>query len=175
MNIKKFLKKKITRTRMENFLEKHKTNEHTLEIGCGRSPYKKWFPNRVGMDIIERPGVDIVGDAHELPFKDGEFDVVLANEVLEHLQNPQKAIDEMYRVLRKGGKLILTTRFIFPIHGSHCDYFRHTKYGLKYLLRNWRLLEVREEENFLETIGVLFQQLVFQTSLRGGALLRYFF
>ena len=49
--------------------------------------------------------VDVVGDAHSLPFKNDSFDVVLATEVLEHLKEPQRALNEMKRVLKDGGKL----------------------------------------------------------------------
>jgi SAM-dependent methyltransferase len=51
----------------------------------------------------------LLGDAQILPFKEGAFDLVLCNEVLEHLPEPEKAIDEMRRVLVSDGLAIITT------------------------------------------------------------------
>ena len=63
----------------------------------------------------------------------GEFDYVLCAQVLEHLPEPQKAFQEFYRVLKKNGWLFLTTHLAFEEHSAPGDYFRFTRYGLKYL------------------------------------------
>ena len=126
---------KITRVHLERFLQGQATPKRTLDIGASIGSYAAYFPNRVGVDIERAAGVDIVADAHALSFRDGSFEVVLATEVLEHLQEPQKAVDEMFRVLKPGGTLLLTTRFLFPLHDAPHDYFRYTRYGLEYLLR----------------------------------------
>jgi len=160
------LTEKLVRTRLDKFLRTHRTNSRTLDIGGGSGPYKKYFPNRVCIDIKGGEGVDVICDAHDLSvFKDGEFDCVLCTEVLEHLHTPQKAIDEMRRVLAVGGKLILTTRFIFPLHNIPGDYFRFTRYGLQYLLREWKRVEIKEETNTIDTFSVLFERLGFQTNM----------
>jgi len=154
---------KIPRVRIEKFLKRHATKERILDVGGGSGPYKKYFPNRVGFDVEPGPGVEYVGDAHKLSlFKDGEFSHVLSTEVLEHLQDPQLAINEMHRVLKDGGKLILTTRFVFPIHNAPGDYFRFTKYGLEHLLRNFRHVEIKEEIGTVGTLAVIFERLSFQ-------------
>lgn len=156
---------KIPRLQIEKFLAAHATTERILDVGGGRGPYRKYFPNRVGFDIEGGPGVDFVGDAHQLkPFKDGEFSHLLCTEVLEHLSDPAAAINEMYRVLKPGGKLILTTRFIFPIHNAPGDYFRFTKYGLAHLFRNFRHVTIKEETGTIGALAVLFERLFFQTN-----------
>jgi len=163
---------KITRKKLDIFLKRYASNKKTLDIGCSKGPYKKYFPNSIGVDIEKRDGVDVVADAHALPFKDAEFDVVLCTEVLEHLHTPVKAISEMSRVLKKGGLVILTTRFIFPLHDTPHDYYRYTKYGLEHLFRDWDILELREEANTAETIAVLIQRIGFQTQLYCNRLLK---
>lgn len=166
MSLHQKLTGKITRERLKTFITSHANERHTLDIGCANSPYSKYFPNRVGFDIASGPGVDIVGDAHSLPFKDGEFEQILCTEVLEHLHTPEEAIAEMMRVLKPGGTILLTTRFIFPIHDAPHDYYRYTKYGLRHLFRSWDIVELKEEVTTLETIGVLLQRIGFQTKLR---------
>jgi ubiquinone/menaquinone biosynthesis C-methylase UbiE len=116
--------------------------------------------------VTEGPGVDIVADAHNLPFDDNEFEVILCTEVLEHLKSPEIAIKEMKRVLKPSGKLILTTRFIFPLHDVPGDYWRFTKYGLEHLFADWQIEEFKEEATTLETMGVLMQRIAFQCNFK---------
>jgi len=154
--------RKITRDNLDSFLKNHVTNDKTLDIGSGSSLHADYFPNSLGLDIARSRNPDIIGDAHSLPFRDGSFDCILCTEVLEHLREPQKAINEMRRVLRDGGKLILTTRFIFPLHDTPDDFYRFTKYGLRYLLRDWDIIEIREETDTIGSIAVLIQRMALQ-------------
>jgi len=166
--IKDFLTAKITRKELEKFIKLHASEKYTLDLGCANSPYSQYFPNRVGLDVALGKGVDVVGDAHDLPFEGEKFDMILCTEVLEHLHTPHLAIAEMERVLKPGGTLILTTRFVFPLHDVPNDYFRYTKYGLRHLLQEWDILELKEEVDTQTTIAVLFQRIAFQSRLRGG-------
>ncbi len=155
---------KIPRKRIDAFLRAHKTEGKTLDIGSGHGPYAAYFPNRVSIDIASGPGVDKVMDAHDLyEFADGTFDTILCTEVLEHLHSPHVAIDEMYRVLKPGGAVILTTRFIFPLHNIPGDYLRFTRYGLAHLFRKFKSAEITEETNTMQTLAVLFERMAFQT------------
>lgn len=165
--MKKFLTRKITRQRLEKFLEKYaRADKLVLDLGCGSAKHVRYFPNRIGFDIAPGPGVDVVGDAHALPFGGNHFDMIVCTEVLEHLHTPEQAIAEMRRVLKPGGLLLLSTRFIFPIHDAPHDYFRYTKYGLKHLFRQWEILELVEETTSQETFAVLLQRVAFQTEIR---------
>lgn len=159
---KEFLTSKITRNNLNKFISKHSSDKLTLDLGCANSPYAHYFKNRIGADIAAGKGVDVICDAHNLPFEDEKFDNILCTEVLEHLHSPEIAISEMERGLKKGGKLILTTRFIFPLHDVPNDYYRFTKYGLKYLFRNWEIIELNEEVSTMETLAVLLQRINYQ-------------
>src|SRR5688500_11085311 len=139
--LRRALSAKITRVTLDRFVQAHASAARTLDIGAQTGPYAAWFPNRLPIDLVARPGIQVVTDAQRLAFRDGSFEVVLCTEVLEHIPEPQQAIDEMFRVLAPGGKLVLTTRFLFPIHDAPHDYFRFTKYGLRYLLRRFDALE----------------------------------
>ncbi len=166
--------KKITRKHLRPFLEKYATDKVVLEIGGGRvstnHSYEDLFPNRHTYDLDPKRLPDTVGDAHDLQFGNDSFDCVLCTEVLEHLHTPQKAIDEMKRVLRPGGTLILTTRFVFPIHDAPHDYFRYTKYGLQHLFRDWEMIELIPETKTMSAIGALIQRVGFQSDVKGGKL-----
>lgn len=73
-------------------------------------------------------------DVFALAFSDAEFDAVISDQVLEHVEgDPQRAIDEMYRVLKPGGLALHTTCFINPIHYGPGDYWRFTPAALRLL------------------------------------------
>lgn len=171
------LSAKLTRVTLDRFIQAHASADRTLDIGAQNGPYAACFPNRVALDIKPGAGVQVLGDAQALGLAANVFDVVLCTEVLEHLPEPQQAIDEMHRVLKPGGTLLLTTRFLFPIHDAPHDYFRFTKYGLRHLLRRFDVLELQEEADSVGTLAVLMQRLGMQaetlraTPLRAGWLI----
>jgi ubiquinone/menaquinone biosynthesis C-methylase UbiE len=171
------LTRKITRPRLAAFLKKYASDQKTLDVGCGSALYGNYFPNRTTLDIAARPGVqvDIVADAHDLSIiEDRSFDIVLCTEVLEHLHTPHRAIAEFTRVLKPGGLLLLSTRFIFPIHDAPGDYYRYTKYGLRYLLREFEILELEDEATTIETLAVLSQRIGFQCDTLGFRFLKLY-
>jgi len=165
-SFKKLLKPifgKITRKHLYKFLKGNATEDEILEIGARNCRYSELFPNALSLDIEYHKEVDIVGDVHKLPFKNDSQSIILCTEVLEHCYSPQDAINEMFRVLKPGGRLILTTRFLFPIHFAPHDYFRFTKYGLRYLCREFSHVEIMEEATTMVTMAILFQRLALQT------------
>src|SRR6476660_4442754 len=156
------LSSKLTRVTLDRFIAAHGSVGRTLDIGAQNGPYANHFPHRIALDIKRGIGVQIIGDAQALGIGNETFDVVLCTEVLEHLPEPQRAIDEIFRVLVPGGQLLLTTRFLFPIHDAPHDYFRFTKYGLRHLLRRFEILELQEETDAVGTLAVLLQRLGMQ-------------
>jgi ubiquinone/menaquinone biosynthesis C-methylase UbiE len=166
------LSSKLTRVTLDRFIAAHAGNGRTLDLGAQNGPYAAHFPRRVAVDL--QPGANLAAraDAHALPFVDGAFDTVLCTEVLEHLPEPQRAIDEMHRVLKPGGELLLTTRFLFPIHDAPHDYFRFTKYGLRHLLRAFHDVRIEEETDSVGALAVLVQRLGMQAETLRTPVLR---
>jgi len=76
-------------------------------------------------------------DMQRLPYQDDYFDFVISDQVIEHLKDPQKAIAESYRVLKKGGIAVHTTCFMNYIHLAPKDLWRFTPEGLRYLCREF--------------------------------------
>jgi SAM-dependent methyltransferase len=157
------LSRKLTRVTLDRFIAAHASAGLTLDLGAQAGPYASHFPRRVALDLQRSAGIAIVGDARALPIRDAVFDIVLCTEMLEHVPEPQVAIDEMRRVLKPGGTLLLTTRFLFPIHDAPHDYFRFTKYGLRHLVRQFEILELQEETDTVRTLAVLVQRIGMQT------------
>lgn len=76
----------------------------------------------------------VFGTALALPFGDASMDVVLLLEVLEHIGEDQRALEEIARVLKPGGALYLSVPFIYPIHDAPHDFRRYTAHGLRHVL-----------------------------------------
>lgn len=166
---------KISRERITAFITMHKSDKKTLNVGAKKGSYKDLFPNQLSIDISPESKPDIVADVHDLPFKDNEFEIILCTEVLEHVIDPKQAILEMYRVLNSGGKLILTTRFLYPIHEAPNDYWRFTRYNLEYLFENWKEVKVIEEADSVTSLASLLQRFSWQSTFVGNYFWKIFF
>jgi SAM-dependent methyltransferase len=91
--------------------------KRVLDIGCGRNKY----PGSVGLDHMPLPGVDVVASLEQvLPFNDGEFDAVFANQVLEHVRDMVGLMAEIHRILRPGGIFLAHTPY-FRSSWAHID------------------------------------------------------
>ena len=102
------LSAKLTRVTLDRFIAAHASRGLTLDIGAQNGPYAAAFPRRIAVDLRRGTGVQVLGDAQALGLIDGVFDVVLCTEVLEHLPEPQRAVDEMFRVLKPGGRVAVS-------------------------------------------------------------------
>lgn len=78
----------------------------------------------------ERTNIQIYSPLHQIPVASNFFDAILCIAVLEHVENPEEVVPELYRVLKPGGHLILEVPFLQPEHKVPTDYQRYTKDGL---------------------------------------------
>ena len=130
------LSKRFSRQGIDAFLRGELRGAHgtVLDLGAGLRPFAQLLPGRtIALDHRPRPDVDLIGDAHRLPLRDATVDAIVCTEVFEHLLDPPTAASEMIRVLKPGGRLVLTTRFCFPLHDRPADYWRFTPYTLRRL------------------------------------------
>ncbi|HWY25293.1 MAG TPA: class I SAM-dependent methyltransferase [Nevskia sp.] len=120
-----------------------------LDFGCADSPYRSIVPagaEYVAADLPGNPKATVlVRDNGTLPCADGEFDAVLSSQVLEHVRNPATYLAECRRVLRPGGRLLLSTHGTMFLHRDPVDYWRWTCDGLRLALEQagFRVIELR--------------------------------
>lgn len=134
-----------------------------LDVGCGEMPFRRLLPPDclyTGLDVPQsddfgmRRHREIVDfDGRNIPFANGTFDHILCTEVLEHAEDPEKLIAEMYRVLRSGGTLVATVPFSARVHHAPHDYHRFTSYRLARMFSNFDDIKVSERGDDLAVIA----------------------
>lgn len=113
--------------------------EEVLDLGAGSAPYaplyKGYFRRAVTVDVPSSrqdvSAVDVIASADNLPFDDARFDCVVCTEVLEHCARPGAAMDEIARVLKPGGVVLLTTPLMQALHEMPYDFYRYTPSALR--------------------------------------------
>lgn len=78
-----------------------------LDIGGGTAHIKESRPDAISVDILRFPGIDVVADAHHLPFRDELLSGIIMLDVLHHLERPIDFLREAARVLKRGGRLAM--------------------------------------------------------------------
>jgi SAM-dependent methyltransferase len=110
-------------------------------------------PGYFALDVEPGENVRFVADAHRLPIADGSLDGVIMLSVLEHLHDPIRAVDQVSRVLKRGGVFFSYAPFYHPYHASPHDYFRFTEEGYRYLLRDFSKIELISGGNYVAVVN----------------------
>ena len=136
-----------------------------LDVGCGTKPYQDMlkYNEYIGLeyDYTEKKlskGEDFFYVGGEFPFEEDEFDSIICNEVLEHVFNPVDFLSEIYRVLKPGGKMLMTVPFLWDEHEQPYDYARYSSFGLKHLLKETGF-EIIDSRKSVDDITVIFQMI----------------
>lgn len=113
------------------------------QIHEGAGSYFKYATVKT-LDIDPSSDADYIGDItkYNNKLRKQSFDIIVCTEVLEHTLNPFRAIEEIYRLLKPNGILILSVPFNFRIHGPLPDCWRFTEHGLRELLKKFVIIEI---------------------------------
>ncbi len=137
-----------------------------LDFGCGSKPYQSLFTNvrdYVGVDI-ENEGhshqaedIDVFFDGTTVPFENETFDSLLATEVLEHVPNIEHSLQELQRVLKAKGKILITVPFVWAEHELPYDFRRLSLNGLEEILlrHGFKILYKYKSGSFFKVIAQL--------------------
>jgi SAM-dependent methyltransferase len=129
-----------------------------LDVGCGDRPYAELFPGAIGFDVPGNPHADLHGSLEAIPVEDASFDVVLCLQVLEHVPDPGAAVRELRRVVRPGGRVLVSTHGVYPFHPNPDDLWRWTHQGLERLFfthAEWRSVTVRPGAGTAATLAMI--------------------
>ena len=155
------------RVAVRRFARGTKRGMLVLDAGAGTSPYRKLFRHAryEAADFAELgtnyAPLDYVCDLTDIPVEDGRFDRVLCNQVLEHLPEPGRALRELNRVMRPGGRMFLSVPLFYEEHQQPYDFYRYTQFSLRRLAEEAGFEVVRVEwlEGYLGTVSYQFHQM----------------
>lgn len=132
-----------------------------LDIGCGVKPYRaltlQYVTWHLGLDHLEsfhpKSQIDIFATAYKTGLSDDSVDTILCTFVLEHLEQPQVAMDEFYRIIKPGGCVILSAPLYWHLHEQPRDFYRYTKFGFSFLLSEakFEVLQIKPLAGFIVT------------------------
>jgi len=163
--IKNQLINRLTDAQLER-LGKQYARGRLIDVGCGDKQYESLFrpfvSEHVGVDHPDtqhdRAKADILSSGYEIPVPAASFDTVLFTSVLEHMEDPERALRECARVLKPGGSMIFLIPFIWHVHEAPRDFFRYTPIGIEYLLNKtgFKVRDLVPVCGFWGTFGQLF-------------------
>ena len=141
----KWLTMNSSRVYLERFLRRAaseiKPGSRVLDAGAGDEIYRSLFSQThyESTDFGQSAGMayapmSYVSDLAHLPIQNDSYDALICTQVLEHVPNPQQVLNELFRVMKPGGQLWLTTPLFFEEHMQPHDFFRYTRFGLQHLL-----------------------------------------
>lgn len=117
------------------YVERCRSRPRVLGVGSGGVRIASAEAVVVHTDVAFAQEVELIADAHDLPFPDASFDLVVAAAVLEHVADPQRRVAEFVRVLDRGGFVYAVTPFLQPVHMGAHDFTRFTPIGHRRLFR----------------------------------------
>lgn len=134
----------LTRNRLLHGISRHinKLNGKLLDFGCGSKPYKNLInvEEYIGLDFPSEGHdhsnelIDVFYDGKTIPFGDNSFDSIFSSEVFEHVFNLDEVLNELFRVLKPGGIILITCPFVIGEHEQPNDFARYTSFALKHIM-----------------------------------------
>lgn len=141
-----------------------------IDLGCGYAPFRDQLADKVTaydtLDVRPRIQTTYIGDIQDMHMiADESYDSALSLEVLEHVPDPFKATQEIYRILRPGAVVVISVPHLSRIHDAPNDYYRFTRFGLLYIFTKvgFEVLEIRSKGGLLSFLGHQFSTLFLGT------------
>lgn len=162
----RFYKPKVTTATIEKLCKENSTDQMTLVIHSEDVNYKPYFPNAYA--VTKRK--DVPADMHvDLYYRDlskiedSSYEVILCTGLLEHIPDPQRIIDDMHRILKPGGRLIIGASAVFSFHECPNDFFHFTPFSFKLLFDKWSHFDMlKGSSQPFKTISILLQRILIQ-------------
>ena len=130
-----------------------------LDIGGGRKRGNFKEPDSAAwivLDVEKNSHPHILADAQNIPLSSNTVDCVKCTELLEHVEYPERVLNEISRVLKHGGILILSTPFNFPIHSDPYDFQRFTDEKLRRMLKdNFEIISLKKQGLYFTVLSFM--------------------
>ena len=143
-----------------------------LDFGSGRKPWRSLFQvdEYIGVDIAKSghdhhdSKIDVYYDGRVIPFENNSFDSVFASDVFEHLFNLDEILDELNRVLKPGGQMLVSIPFAWNEHETPYDFARYTSFGIRAIMerRGFEIVRLHKTTTCFETVCQSFNTYVIE-------------
>ena len=146
----------------------------TLDVGCGSKPYAQLYRSEeyVGLEVDTPQNraekkADYFYDGGQFPFASATFDSLVANEVFEHVFNPDQFLGEVSRVLKPGGMMLMTVPFVWDEHEQPRDFARYSSFGIRAILEKhgFEIIEQRKSTDDIRVIVQLLNTYLFKITV----------
>lgn len=109
-----------------------------LDAGAGRMAYRGMLEaiasSYESLDVADPSGrMDHIADLQNTGLPDAQYDAIFCTQVLQHLPEPARAVAEMARMLKPGGRAVISVPHLVWLHNEPHDYWRFTQYGMQHL------------------------------------------
>lgn len=121
---------------INELVESYQPGMRVLDLGAGNNKIN--LDGLIKFDMFEYLGINIIGNSETLPFPDETFDLVLSLAVLEHVSDPHKMAEEIFRITKKSGRIFILTAFIQWEHAYPYHYFNFSQHGLRQVFKKFR-------------------------------------
>ena len=142
--------------------------KNVLDVGGGSgfqkgfNKYRPLFSGNYKSFDMPGMGADIEGDIHNIPIANESVDGVICNAVLEHVTDPIRAVDEIYRILGPGGAAFFQVPSFYPYHGNrgydgkpaYGDYWRFFRETLEYMFRDFSHVEIVKQGGYFRALAL---------------------
>jgi SAM-dependent methyltransferase len=166
---KRLIKRKFSTKNLERLCRENATTEPTIIVHSEDVDYSDYFPNAFTLSKRTKKPADMYVDKHYRDLGKIEpesYDVALCTGLLEHVPDPQRLIDDLHRVLKPGGTVIMSASAVFSYHEGPENYFMFTTWGMKHLFRDWsEIKSVQGSSQPFETVGILMQRALMQCDI----------
>lgn len=164
-------KRRFSHFSLLHSLAQNNSEYKALYVGYNQPFEDIYRKNIIELEIVPKEHVDVVSLGEYIPFPDKTFDLVIISGVIEHTKYPFKVVEESYRVLKEGGKLYVSSPWIYPYHGG--DNYRFSEDGLKFLCHQFSKVETGSLDGPLHALGIFLIQFVGNTLSFNNKYMRY--
>ena len=156
---------------LAEFISAIKPGAVVAELGSGN---RRLTPNIINIDLFPFPNVDIIADITKTSLGDNSIDYLVIDAVLEHVPEPHKVVEEIFRIVRPGGAVYCLVPFVYPYHGYPHNYFNFSKDALEFLFRNFSHCSVEIARGPTSALTNLLSEYV-AVALSGKSAMQYTF
>lgn len=164
-----FRKRKISTRNLDRLCREYATDKLTLVVHSEDVDYRPYFPNAFAVTKRKEKPADLHVDLYYRDLSKIEresYEIIVCTGLLEHIPDPQRLIDDMHRILKRGGKLIISGSAVFSFHECPDDFFHFTPFSFRMMFEKWSQIEVlRGASQPFETIAILLQRILLQCDI----------